>query len=98
MSAASESEIKARARENGAREETKAPSAGAAEPLLNEAQAANYLNVSVRTLQQWRVSGRGPGFTKLSRAVRYRRADLDAFIANGVAQSTTEADACKRAS
>jgi excisionase family DNA binding protein len=68
------------------------------EALLNEAQAANYLNVSVRTLQQWRVSGRGPVFTKLSRAVRFRRADLDAFIAKGVAQSTTEANARKRAS
>ncbi|HEY8125991.1 MAG TPA: helix-turn-helix domain-containing protein [Methylocystis sp.] len=65
------------------------------EALLNEAQAANHLNVSVRTLQQWRVSGRGPLFTKLSRAVRYRRADLDAYVARGVAQSTTQADANK---
>jgi len=63
------------------------------EALLNEVQAAIYLNVSARTLQQWRVSGRGPLFTKLSRAVRYRRADLDAYVARGVAQSTTQADA-----
>ena len=63
--------------------------------MLNERQAADFLKLSVRTLQQWRVSGRGPLFTKLSRAVRYRRADLDAYVARGVAQSTTEVDAKK---
>ncbi len=72
-----------------------ATSTNYSDALLNEAQAANYLNVSVRTLQQWRVSGRGPLFTKLSRAVRYRRADLDAYVARGVAQSTTQVDAKK---
>lgn len=76
----------------------KATSNTSQEALLNEAQAANYLNVSVRTLQQWRMSGRGPLFTKLSRAVRYRVADLEAYVAGGVARSTTEADARKRAS
>jgi hypothetical protein len=76
----------------------KASSSGTMDALLNEAQTAAFLNVSVRTLQQWRVSGRGPRYTKLSRAVRYQRADLEAFIAKGGTQSTTEADARKRAS
>jgi excisionase family DNA binding protein len=71
--------------------------ANTARELLNEAQAADYLNVSARTLQAWRVQGRGPLFTKLSRAVRYRRADLDAYVARGVVQSTTQADAGKNA-
>jgi len=76
----------------------KAASNASKEALLNEAQAANYLNVSVRTLQQWRISGKGPLYTKISRAVRYRPEDVEAFVARGVARSTTEADARKRAS
>jgi phage terminase Nu1 subunit (DNA packaging protein) len=66
--------------------------------VLNEAQAALYLNVSPRTLQDWRCKGLGPIFCRMgARSVRYRRADLDSFIARGAAQSTTEADARKRA-
>ncbi len=75
--------------------EARSPVQDARDVLLNEGQAAEFLKLSVRTLQQWRVSGRGPLFTKLSRAVRYRRADLDAYVARGVAQSTTQADAKK---
>ena len=41
-------------------------------PLLNEKQAAEFLNVSPRTLQAWRVKGGGPAFLKLGAAVRYR--------------------------
>ncbi len=63
--------------------------------LLNEAQAASILNVSIRTLQQWRVSGRGPCFTKMGRSVRYRESDLSGFVEKGMVRSTTEADAKK---
>jgi len=49
--------------------------------LLNEAQAAEYLAVSPRTLQAWRFYGRGPRWIKLSaRCVRYAKDDLDAWI------------------
>ena len=39
--------------------------------LLTETDFTDILNVSVRTLQQWRVSGFGPRFIKVGRAVRY---------------------------
>lgn len=53
--------------------------------LLTEAQAADHLNLSVRTLQAWRSRGFGPPFIRAGRAVRYRRADLDRWIeANSV--------------
>lgn len=66
------------------------------EALLGEREAARLLNLSPRTLQARRVTGGGPRFIKLGRAVRYRRADLEAFVEKGAVQSTTEADAQKR--
>lgn len=57
--------------------------------LLNETQAAEYLGLSVRTLQAWRVRGGGPVFVKLGRAVRYRPDDLNAWINERMAASTS---------
>ncbi|KAA6181768.1 helix-turn-helix domain-containing protein [Thiohalocapsa marina] len=39
--------------------------------LLTEREAALILSVSARTLQAWRVSGGGPEYVKLGRAVRF---------------------------
>ncbi len=44
--------------------------------LLTEAQAGSFLNLSVRTLQAWRLRGGSPCYVKCGRAVRYRRRDL----------------------
>jgi len=61
--------------------------------LLTEVQAAEFLNLSVRTLQSWRVSGSKIPFVRCGRAVRYRRGDLLAWIKANTVTSTTEADA-----
>lgn len=45
-------------------------------------QAAKYLALSDSTLNKWRVTGGGPPFIKIGRAVRYKVADLDAFLDN----------------
>jgi Helix-turn-helix domain len=58
--------------------------------LLREGDAARRLGTSVRTLQKWRCNGKGPRFVRLSRAVRYDPADLDAFIAVGRRISTSD--------
>jgi Helix-turn-helix domain len=70
----------------------------AADPdaALNENQAAEFLGVSVRTLQAWRVRGGGPHYCKIGRAVRYQRGELVSFQKAHTVSSTTEADA-KRA-
>lgn len=57
--------------------------------LLNEHQAAEYLNLSVRSLQAWRVRGCGPRYSKIGRSVRYRLCDLDAFVADNLTPSTS---------
>lgn len=64
-------------------------------PLLKAEAAAAYLDISVDTLARWRVQGSGPAFVKFTRAkqgiVRYRREDLDAFIAEHRCTSTSPA-------
>jgi hypothetical protein len=64
---------------------------------LNENQAANFLGVSVRTLQAWRVRGGGPRYMKIGRAVRYQHRELVAFQETHTVSSTTEAGALQRA-
>lgn len=48
--------------------------------LLDERQVANLICHSVRTIQKWRVSGKGPEFFKLGRSVRYSRSDVIAWV------------------
>lgn len=60
---------------------------------LTTPEAAAYLNIKPATLEQWRWNGRGPRFCKISRSVRYRKIDLDAFLEERVFSSTTEAQA-----
>jgi hypothetical protein len=59
--------------------------------LLKEELVANQLNVSVRTLQSWRLRRAGPPFVQIGRAVRYRRRDLlDWIEANTVGSFCTK--------
>ena len=46
---------------------------------LSTREAAEYLGLSSRTLDRYRVSGEGPVFHRFGRRVRYTRADLDAW-------------------
>jgi DNA-binding transcriptional MerR regulator len=48
--------------------------------LFTEIEAADVLNISVRTLQAWRSRFYGPAFVRAGRAVRYRRRDLLTWI------------------
>jgi excisionase family DNA binding protein len=49
--------------------------------LFPPKQAAEYLGVSVGTLEVWRCTKRYPlPFIKVGRLVKYRKSDLDAFL------------------
>lgn len=59
--------------------------------ILNTEESAEYLRLSKPTLDRLRVTGGGPRFCKLGSAVRYRRADLDAWLESKVISSTSGA-------
>lgn len=69
------------------------PPAGGA--LLDPKAAAAYLALSYWTLAERRSNGDGPRYSKLGNRVRYRQADLDAWIEAHTARSTAEHDAKK---
>jgi hypothetical protein len=70
---------------------TKADSDACPAIYLTERDVAERWRLSPKTLQNWRVAGRGPRFWKFGQAVRYRLDDVIAFEdAGGGRQSTSE--------
>ena len=57
-----------------------------AEPKLHRTKkAAEILGLEERTLDKWRLLGKGPKFVRVgTRAIRYRHEDLVNFIESGV--------------
>mgnify|MGYP001298182420 CR=1 FL=1 len=58
--------------------------------LIDEGEAARFLDVSIRHVQGLRYKGGGPRFVKLGRIVRYRRQDLNAWSEAQLRQSTAD--------
>jgi hypothetical protein len=61
--------------------------------LLSTKSAARYLSdpsypLAFRTLERWRLEGKGPKFVKVGRKVFYRRQDLDAYLESRLCQVT----------
>lgn len=62
-----------------------APRGNVPKELLSRKEAAEYLGVSESTLAIWKCTGRYQlPCVKVGRLVKYRLADLDAFIARNV--------------
>ncbi len=62
--------------------------------LHDERSAAKYLGgadhpLSVKTLQSWRLTGRGPAYLKVGGAIRYPQAALNEFLIDRLRQSTS---------
>ena len=55
--------------------------ASQADPHYTPKQAAEYLGVSISTLNRWEARGIGPERFQLGSIVRYRKSRLDAFVA-----------------
>jgi len=58
--------------------------------LLNQAEAADLLRLSQRTLERLRCVGGGPRFVRLRGSVRYRTEDLQSWIEARVVSNTSE--------
>ena len=59
-------------------------------PLIPPPQLAGFLNISIRTLERWRVEGVGPAYVKAGRRVLYRREDVESWLAEGTRHSTSD--------
>ena len=57
---------------------------------LSTREAAEYLGLSPRTLDRYRVSGDGPVFHRFGGRVRYTRSDLDAWAEQRRRASTAD--------
>jgi excisionase family DNA binding protein len=65
--------------------------------LLTVQQAAARLQISVDTLNRWRITGEGPPFLKYGpRLVRYHEADLETWGRGRTRFSTSEQSAAKK--
>jgi len=60
------------------------------DPLLYPQDAAKILNVSMSWLAKARLSGDGPRFVKIGRAVRYLESGLRDYIKGRTRGSTSE--------
>ena len=59
--------------------------------LASEQLAADFLGVTPRALQKWRMTGDGPRYVRISsRCVRYRRRDLVEWAQAHLKASTSE--------
>lgn len=70
------------------------PTAPAQSPddLLPDIEAAKYLNVAIQTVRNWRWKRTGPKWSRIGqRIIRYRRRDLDDFIARGASEQDAAA-------
>jgi len=61
--------------------------------LLTRPDAARRIGLAPATLAKLAVFGGGPPMVKLGRSVRYRAADLDAWLDGRTATSTIDAQA-----
>lgn len=52
------------------------------ENLLTTEEAAAVLGMSEQTMRIWRMDKKGPNYIRINRSIRYRRDDLDEFVAN----------------
>jgi excisionase family DNA binding protein len=53
-------------------------------------EAAEFLRISVSTLERFRQTGEGPPYVKLGGRVLYREQDLEEYIKRHVIRSTAE--------
>jgi predicted DNA-binding transcriptional regulator AlpA len=58
--------------------------------LLNTKAAAQRVGLSPVTLNRYRLTGEGPQFARLGKAVRYRLCDLDAWVSARLVRSTSQ--------
>jgi Helix-turn-helix domain len=57
--------------------------------LLDERAAADFLNVSIKTVQGWRLRRTGPRFYRISNRIRYSLDDLQQYLSTCAVEPET---------
>jgi predicted DNA-binding transcriptional regulator AlpA len=52
------------------------------ESLFTEIEVSACLKISLACLRRWRLQGEGPQYVKVNNMVRYREADIKAWVEN----------------
>ncbi len=60
---------------------------------IDATEVAQLLRVSPYTLAGWRTERKGPGYMKFGKVVRYRRAEVTAFIESNYVNHPKESHA-----
>ena len=60
--------------------------------LLTENQVAELLQIKPATLKRWRWSRVGPTFCKIGGSIRYKRSELEKFIAGSTHSAQIASD------
>jgi len=63
--------------------------------ILNERQVQECYGFSIPYLRRARREGRGPRFLKIEKLVRYRRSDIEAYLAAHVVETRDAVRAAK---
>jgi excisionase family DNA binding protein len=53
-------------------------------------EAADYVRSSPSTLAKRRITGQLPNFTRIGKAIRYRKSDLDTWMTGSIRRSTSD--------
>lgn len=61
-----------------------------ASEFLTTACLARLLHVEAQTLRKYRMSGRGPRYTKVGSKILYRRVDVDAWLDSNTVDNTAQ--------
>ena len=62
----------------------------ALDTYMTPKEAADYVRSSTSTLAKRRITGQLPNFSRIGKAIRYRRTDLDTWMTGNVRRSTSE--------
>jgi predicted DNA-binding transcriptional regulator AlpA len=62
------------------------------EGLMSPQDVSDYLQVPVTTLHNWHYSSTGPPCAKIGRHLRYRRVDVEAWVAERYQLDATQRD------
>lgn len=70
--------------------ETKPISTSLLDTLIDADTLAERLSIRRRTVDEWRITGKGPKFIRIGRSVRYNPESVDSWLLSNEHNSTVE--------